>query len=106
MSEVYGRNRSETNKFKYASYFLCKLFSRLVLRKLNENQKKIFRELEVKSKTYIKTKADIEFLNYCKDNQLLPNFLKIRLYNNNLQDNVITKNFQLKLLDNEIPVSY
>ena len=58
--------------------------------------------MEIKSKTFIKSKADIEFLNYCKVNQLFPNFLNIRLYNRELQNSELTKDFKLKLLLNEI----
>lgn len=101
MSQVRGRNRSE-EKYKLSFYFICKLFSKIILKKLSRNQKEIFRPLEGKCIQFIKNKADIEFLNYCKVNQLFPNFLRIRLYDKNLQDNKLTIDFKLKLLDNEI----
>ena len=46
--------------------------------------------------------CDIDFLELCKENNLTLTFLRFKLYNKDLSTSHLYKNFQRKLLDNEL----
>ena len=49
-----------------------------------------------------KTKCDLEFLNKCKTYNVIPKFLRFKLYKRNVQNSNLYKSWQYKLLNLEI----
>ena len=60
------------------------------------------RRLESVSRRREKTALDLDFLRRCLDSEIFPKFLRIELYKKNLTKTSMYKEFQLKLLENEI----
>ena len=60
------------------------------------------RTLEKTEYKYRKGNADLEFLQTCRDNDLIPKFLNFRLYNQKLKSSELYRNMQKQLLDHEI----
>ena len=70
--------------------------------KYGEGVKKLLRRhLDLKRKLE-KHKLDLEFLVKCKTYNVLPKFLRFKLYRNNLYSSNLYRSFQNKLLNNEI----
>ena len=61
-----------------------------------------FRDVEKLDFKLKKTKCDINFLQNCIDNNLTPAFVRFRLYDHGLQSSRMYRNFQKKLLENEL----
>ena len=60
-----GRNASEGGTHKkniLCTYFILKLYSRIIINKINLEEKKLFRVLENKFNILTKIQADIDFL--------------------------------------------
>ena len=77
-------------------------YSRVVIRKLSNNCLQLFRKLEKAYKTLIKTNADLQFLIFCLNNQMLPNFVNFKLYDVTAQHDESTIKFKRQLLEREI----
>ena len=60
------------------------------------------RRLESVSRRREKAALDLDFLKRCLDGEIFPKFLRIKLYRENLTRTSMYKEFQLKLLENEI----
>ena len=86
----------------YMSLAIVKFYSRIFLRKLTDETKKIYRYVEKCLKSLIKTKADQEFLKFCSTNQLLPKFVNFKLYDVSANFDPSTVKFKLSLLDREL----
>ena len=66
-------------------------FSRVVLKKLDGNELRLFRGAEKSLKSACKACADVKFLKFCAANQLLPKFVNFNLYDvsaNNADDTI------------------
>ena len=63
---------------------------------------KVFRNLERLRQQHEKIKLDLEFLESCHSYDILPKFLRIRLYRRPLERTPLCNSFQRKLLLNEI----
>ena len=88
--------------FDVLLFATLKFYSRIVLRKLSRSQLTLYRKVERISKIIAKCKADLKFLKFCLDNQLLPKFTNFRLYDVTAAETSDCKNFRIKLLENEI----
>ena len=81
---------------------ICKFYSRIVLNKLCSETKTCFRASENILTKCIKLNADLSFLKFCVNNQLLPKFTNFKLYDVSLQHEPATIVFKKNLLDSEI----
>ena len=97
MACVLGRN--VVSKALQAT---CLFYSRLVLTKIGDGAKREFREIEREAKTITKLNADLDFLNICLNNQLLPKFLNFKLYDVTAQYEPSTVKFKEQLMTREI----
>ena len=61
-----------------------------------------FRKLEKTTKQFHKASLDLDFLLKCNAYNVFPKFLRFKLYRKCLHNTSLYKNFQQKLLDNEI----
>ena len=61
-----------------------------------------FRKLEKTTKQFHKASLDLDFLLKCNAYNIFPKFLRFKLYRKCLHNTSLYKNFQQKLLDNEI----
>ena len=66
------------------------------------NHVKYYRKVEDKSKQLQKTELDLLFLKKCKIYNVIPKFLRFKLYKKSLNSSVFYKEWQVKLLDLEI----
>ena len=64
------------------------------------------RQWENTAKKLEKAKSDIDFLKRCSTYNIIPKFLKFKLYRENLQNTPIYREFQRTLLDREIGLKY
>ena len=62
----------------------------------------LYRRLESSSKKWKKAELDHEFLMYCKMNNIVPNFIKFRLYRASLYNSEFYRSSCLSLLDIEL----
>ena len=85
--------------FKFA---VVSFLSRIVIRRLTEEGKECFRKVEKILKTHSKISADLRFLNFCSDNQLLPKFMDFKLYDVSARNEDATNYFRTSLLAREI----
>ena len=86
-------------KLKFPKY---KSFTEILSRKYGLDTIKIYRRLE---KTYFrlnKVQLDIDFLQSCKENRIIPKFLKFKTYNRKMTQTNLYSSFQFKLLNLEI----
>ena len=67
-------------KYIFACYAVFLFLSRIILKRLNYEQLHIFRKLERSLQICVKSAADIKFMNFCLENQLLPKFTNFKLY--------------------------
>ena len=77
-------------------------YSRIILNRIAFNKKKELRKLGKILKNYTKFKADLQFLNFCLDNQLLPKCVNFKLYDVTAHHEKSTINYKRKLLTREI----
>lgn len=99
MVTVCNRKLAVFNKvFRIITIF----YSHIIIKKLNNENLNIFRKVEKLSKLNIKRVADIKYLEFCDNNQLLPKFLNFKLYDVSLHHDECTLNFKKKLLKKEI----
>ena len=66
-------------EFIYSIQTLCIFMSRIIYKRLDANHKLIFRKFEKDIKVCTKFSADIQFLKFCRINQLLPKFTNFKL---------------------------
>ena len=83
MTEVY-RRKLALDKYTPTLTAVTLFYSRIILKKLTTENKTTFRKLEKSVKFSVKCDADIKFINFCIENQLLPKFI-------NINNNLITK---------------
>ena len=62
----------------------------------------LLRKLEKNSRLLDKARLDEDFLKRCLDQQVIPKFLRFKLYRQNLRNTQIYKEFQRQLLEKEI----
>ena len=100
MTSSSSRKLEVFNKvFKVLSEF----YATIIVKKLKEiNKIKNFRNVENLMKSNIKISADINYLKFCVNNQLLPKFLNFKLYDVSLHHDNNTVNFKKRLLQNEL----
>jgi len=96
MSNVSGRKLGCIQKA------IVLFYSRIVLNKISLSERKLFRNVERISKTYIKINADLTFLQLCLKNQLLPKFTDFKLYDEAARYKNATTDFKLQLIEREI----
>ena len=77
MADVSSRNVDVKNKTIHA---VACFFSRIILKKLDVQQLRAFRSLEKITKSCVKLQADIQYLKFCQNNQLLHKFTNFKLY--------------------------
>ena len=77
MTEVY-RRKLALDKYTLTLTAVTLFYSRISLKKLTTENKTTFRKLEKSVKFSVKCDADIKFINFCIENQLLLKFVKIR----------------------------
>ena len=80
--------------------------SAIIERRYGRPTLQTYRRLEQASIQSRKLSLDINFLETCKLYNLTPSFLIFRLYNKRLHHSIDYKNFQQKLLNNEIKCKY
>ena len=68
----------------------------------NTDHVKCYRKLDNESKRLQKTELDLLFLRKCKVYNVMPKFLRFKLYKKSLNSSVFYKEWQVKLLDLEI----
>ena len=100
MAHVPSRNVSGPNIYIYKAVVL--FFSRVVLKKFDRGSLEVFRRLENICKKSSKLIADLKFLNFCVDNQLLPSFTNFTLYDVSAMHDPSTVEFKRKLVLREI----
>ena len=76
--------------------------SKIILKKLSNDHITKFRKLEKTMKNKSKIEADLKFLYFCSDNQLLPKFVNFKLYDVSAEHDNETLNFKRDLLLREI----
>ena len=76
--------------------------TRYISSKYNDDGVKLFRKFTDTSKKLAKDKLDIKFLVHCKVYNVMPKFLRFKLYRKSLRTTNIYKSFQTKLLLQEI----
>ena len=74
----------------------------IIRRRYGNNIVKLLRKLEKINFKCRKAKLDLDFLQTCQDNGVIPNFLYFKLANKRLQTSEAYRNFQSKLLTDEI----
>lgn len=79
-----------------------KSISEVIRERYNAESVKNIRKFEKKDYRLRKTKLDLDFLEYCERNELIPNFLRFKVANRNLQGSQAYKQCQLRLLSEEI----
>ena len=89
------------NKIPYKAVIV--LFSKIIIKRLSRDQINIFRKVKKITKSYIKVNADLKYLNFCANNQLLPRFTNFRLYDVSAENDKNTVKFKTELLNREIP---
>jgi len=88
---------------KYNFIFYCvKWRSLSILRHCDERSKSYFRRLERNLKQVYKAGIDQEFNEICKENCLLPNYSKLRLHDEEAQQEQRTIDFRQHLVDRQI----
>ena len=66
-------------EFIYSILTLCIFMSRIIYKRLDANHKFIFSKFEKDIKVCTKFSADIQFLKFCRINQILPKFTNFKL---------------------------
>lgn len=99
---VSVENRNVMEKYFYTIKACCILFSRIIIKKLSISSKSVFRILEKFLLKYDKLYADLCFLKFCDNNQLLPKFVNFQLYDVSFVNDPATIDFKRKLINNEI----
>ena len=79
MTEVY-RRKLALDKYTPTLTAVTLFYSRIILKKLTTENKTTFRKLDKSVKFSVKCDADIKFINFCIENQLLPKFVNFKLY--------------------------
>ena len=62
----------------------------------------LYRKYERLCKKFNKCQCDISFLKICKSYNIVPKFLRFKLYKRNLYDSKLYKQYQFKLLQSEL----
>ena len=88
------------NKIPYKAVIV--LFSKIIIKRLSRDQLNIFRKVEKITKSFIKVNADLKYLNFCANNQLLPRFTNFRPYDVSAVNDKNTVKFKTELLNREI----
>ena len=70
----HGFNFNVKSKINPVRNTVAILFTRIVLKHLDNGQRIVFRKAEKISKQYIKIKFDVKHLNFCSVSQILPKF--------------------------------
>ena len=86
--------RIRLSRSKHAADYLRRKYDGPTLR--------FYRRLESSSKKWKKAELDHEFLMYCKMNNIIPNFIKFRLYRASLYNSEFYRSSCLSLLDIEL----
>ena len=76
--------------------------SRIITGRYGPHCLRIFRSLENVSKKLTKAELDHQYLRSCKAYNIIPNFLKFKLYKQSLTTTDLYREFQQKLLDKEM----
>ena len=100
MSNVLGRNVVNSQYIFINS--ITVFYSRIILRKIDLQTKQCFRNLEKSFQKCTKINADLQFLIFCSNNQLLPRFTNFKLYDVFLEFTNETIEYKSKLLLSEI----
>lgn len=77
-------------------------FSRVILNKLSPESKSFFRKLEVLARKYEKLNADLQFLKFCSNNQILPKFANFNLYDMSKETEPSRVEYKNKLIKQNI----
>ena len=85
----------------YAKHTLIFLVMISIFSRASEEEKRRIRSLETKGKTLIRTKAAVIFNEICIDNNMLPKFTNVRLYNEAAQREPFTNDFRRNLVKHE-----
>ncbi|XP_057290203.1 uncharacterized protein LOC130612883 [Hydractinia symbiolongicarpus] len=80
----------------------CKSIAQVIRDRYGESCVKVLRRFEKSDFKLRKAKLDLDFLCYCRDNDLVPKFLHFRLANRGLQNSNSYKQCQRNLLKEEI----
>ena len=73
-----------------------------IQRKYDVSTLRLYRHLESSKKKWEKAKLDHEFLLYCKMSNIVPNFIKFKLYRSSLYNSDFYRSATQSLLDTEI----
>ena len=73
-----------------------------IRRKYNDESLRVYRRLQSTCIKQRKAELDLEFLQYCRMNEITPNFVKFKLYRKHLYSSEFYRSSTLKLLDMEI----
>ena len=79
-----------------------KLFSRIIIRKLSDEDKITFRKVEKCTKESIKLDAHAYFLKFCLNNDLSPKFCNFKLYKTERRHDDDSNQFRKKLMEKEL----
>ena len=79
-----------------------KSIANIIRHRYDEQTLHKLRQYEKHSKRLIKNRADQRFLHACKAYDVVPKFLRFKLYKDNLYPTDLYRNYQRTLLDNEI----
>ena len=82
--------------------FYKKSIGNVITERYGRETLQCFRKLEKTFKQVSKLQCDLDFLTSCRQNHVIPKFLRFKLSNRRLQDSVQYKHFQIQLLDMEI----
>ena len=77
-------------------------FAAIITQRYGKPTLDTYRRLEKTEYRYKKCRVDLEFLHTCQDHNLIPKFLNFRLYNERLKTTQLYRDFQRKLLAQEI----
>ena len=75
---------------------------RILVERYGHQVIKVFRQFEKFDFKLKKLECDLQFLNKCKSNNLIPKFVNFKLYDDNIRSTHFYKSFQRKLLEQEI----